>query len=355
MKKSLPQILFAFIVITFQGANAQEWLIMHILETGGMDKKLPFFGNDLYDKVTSQRIKKDTAYFGLKGQIKSFTETNYYVQEGIMGGISQQTTLLFNKSGLLTLNLQGDTSKIGRSAVEHYYYDSDKHLTKIVRKKYDYNYISLNISEYNSLGYLTQETDSFGSRFSDKEVYHYKTIYTYFLFYTQVIVTHKAITKVFPDLEGGTFKFNFDKKGNYIRPSVICNYDSLNRNISYSIDYGCGSNSALCMNVSTKYDKNNNIVEQMVIDNTTRNSKWSFSSHFKAKYNEQNLIVEKTSLPVSMGILFPSDKDLTDESIVPFPYTYEYTFDKYGNWITMKGLWGLKLSSFTKREITYYQ
>src|SRR5688572_20955426 len=110
--------------ISIQSVKAQEGLIMQIFETGGMNQKLPFLGYDLFDKVSSGKIKKDTGFFGFKGRVKSVCETSYYVEGDTIFGVNKRSTMMFNKNEMLSLYLKGDTNKVDFNCVKYYYYDN---------------------------------------------------------------------------------------------------------------------------------------------------------------------------------------------------------------------------------------
>jgi hypothetical protein len=309
--------------------------------------ELPYLGNETFDKVTKGKTIKNLKYFGLRGKIKSLSETeNLYRSDDTISDVMSEKAFLFNEEGRLTLFVEGDTNVFQRSLVEHYYYDSMNKLSKISSKSNSWNDINLTISEYDTAGYLINETLRFISGYTGEDVlYHYKVIYNYTDDYASLDLKFQPITRVFhSEDEITSYRFQFDSLGNYIRPGIKMAFDKPNRPISYFIDYGCGQNSGLCVYVFIKYDHRGNIAELKIDDKTTRNALLTASQHYKAKYNDHDLLIEKTH---STGNYGKSNNDNV-------PLTYEYEFDNIGNWIVMKTYRDTKLLSTMVREITYY-
>ena len=350
MKISIT-VIFLVLSVVFAGKlYAQEWLIAKIYETGGLEQSLPFLNDYFYDELTFAKIDRNTSLYKLKGPVKSITQARYYINNDTISGIQNKTKLFFNHNQQLILSVLGDTDKISQWVTERYYF-KDSHLVKRIIKTAEYGDTSQVIYKYDKNGYLIVRTDSFRGKFShEDEIYHYKTKYNYKNDYSGVKTSYSPITKVFRDLESVQIDLKLDERGNYKNPSVAkIIYDSLDRPTFYFIDNGCGSNSALCVEVTTKYDSAGNIIEQHVNDMTTRNALWSFSSHFKVKYNKENLIIEKEY--VSNDLIGTRNNTVEPNPVID---TYEYIFDEKGNWTKIKIFSYGHIKSTIERQITYY-
>lgn len=344
--------LIILMVICTKTSYSQEWLIAKIFETGSLERPLPFLNDYFYDEITYAKTIRNTAYFGLKGPVKSVKHISYYINNDTISGIENKTILNFNQSKLLTLFIQGDTGTISRWVTEHYFYNK-KQLSKRVNKRADYGDTEQTKYIYNNLGYLIQKTDSFRGKFSsENEIYQYHTKYNYTDSFKSVKFKYVPVTKVFRDIKGGQIEFQFDEYGNYKNPSVSSiKYDSLGRPTFYFINNGCGVNSALCIEVTVKYDSAGNVIEQTINDMTTRNALWSFSSHFKAKYNEHNLIAEKEYLAMDkLHGFFANVNGETNST----KETYNYTYDDYRNWTKVQVFRNNVLIKIIERQIEYY-
>ncbi len=156
------------------------------------------------------------------------------------------------------------------------------------------------------------------------------------------------------------YQFTFDNKGYLIKESKQGMYaytttykrDAQTGLITYShhLDACYPSNS--CVNLTTrfKYDKAGNLVSTSADDRTVRNSLWTLGDHFEAKYNDQNLLIERTVFKTSgMGTRFPFNRAEINEA-----HRFEYSFDEAGNWIEQREYLAEKLLKTIKRELTYY-
>jgi len=351
-------LITSFFTYSYQSLFSQEWLISHIFENGGLEKKYPFLSDPFYDEITYGKIDRTLDYFSLNGSVKSAKAISFNINADTISGIKNKTELFFNQNRQLIKQIEGDTSKIATWSIEKFFYNNQKlsHRKSINAK---YSDIYRTTYRYDDLGYLIEKVDSFKGRLSsENQLFHYTTSFFYNKTHTTVHYKFASITKVLRDLKDGKVNLEFDEKGNYMNPSVEqITYDSLNRPIHYFINNGCGANSALCIHVSTKFDSKGNIINQIVNDVTIRNALWSFSSHYEAEYDENNLLIRKKYFRSNSEYNeFFLQESLEKEKSENFTTeTYAYTFDNQKNWIKLKVYSGGKLTNIIERKIKYFK
>lgn len=342
-------ILFILFSLYFNKGYTQESLIMYIYATNGTEKTYPFLIDPFYDEITYGKNERNTTFFNLKGLVKIVNTTSYYINTDTVNGVESAVEQRFNSN--LQLVYFKHTPRDHCWTIEEYTYKNGKLLERKTENR-QYSDSSRRNYQYNNLGYLIEKEDYFKGKYSrENEVYHYKTKFTYNNSFTSVQYKYYPITKLYDDdMKGGKVEFHFDKNGNYKYPNTATTYDSLNRPIFYHLQNICGTaNSCLNIMVSTSFDSKGNIIEQNVQDFTIRNANWSFSSHFKAGYNDNNLLIwrENYYQPLNIFGLNETNNSSSRER-------YEYTFDIQGNWTTLKIYQKDKLNKLIERKIEYY-
>ncbi|MCO5267266.1 MAG: hypothetical protein M9897_00020 [Brumimicrobium sp.] len=340
-------ILFILFLLYFNKGFTQESLIMYIYATNGTEKTYPFLIDPFYDQITYGKNERNTTFFNLKGPVKIVNTTSYYLNADTINGIESAVEQKFN-SNLQLVYFKHTTCDLCWT-IEDYTYKNGKLLERKTENR-QYSDSSRTNYQYNDLGYLIGKEDYFIGKYShENEVYHYKTKFTYNDSFTSVQYKYYPITKLYDDMKGGKVEFHFDKKGNYKYPNTVTTYDSLNRPVFYHLQNICATaNSCLNIMVSTSFDSKGNITEQNVQDFTIRNSNWSFSKHFKAGYDENNLLIWKEFYFESA--IFEQTEAINN----PYREIYEYTFDIHGNWTTLKIYYQNKLNKLIERKIEYY-
>lgn len=156
------------------------------------------------------------------------------------------------------------------------------------------------------------------------------------------------------------YQFTFDDNGHLIRESMQGMYaytttykrDPQTGLIinSHHLDACFPSNSCINLTTHFKYDKAGNLVSTSADDRTVRNSLWTLGDHFEAKYNAQNLLIERKVFKTSgMFSQLSNHRGKAGKE-----YTYEYRFDEAGNWIEQREYLDDQLLKTIKRELTYY-
>jgi hypothetical protein len=338
-------ILFSFFV---QKGFGQESLILHIFATNGTEKTYPFLIDPFYDEITYGKRIRNTTFYNLRGSVKTAITTGYYIEADTINGIESTTEQTFSRN--LQLVYFKHSPRPLCWTIEEYTYENQKLLVRETIQR-EYSDSSRTNYQYNNSGYLVEKEDYFrGKNSRENELYHYKTKFTYNGSFTSVRYKYAPITKLYNDeMKDGKVDFRFDKNGNYIYPNTSITYDSLNRPTFYHLHNICGTaNSCLNIMVKTSFDPSGNIIEQNVEDFTIRNSLWSFNSHFKAGYDDNNLMIWKENYHQSD--IFRLNK--TNESVSR--ERYEYIFDIHGNWTTLKIYQENKLTKIIERKLEYY-
>lgn len=342
---------FIFLILLsffFQTGFAQEGLIMHIFATNGTEKTYPFLIDPFYDEITYGKRERNITFYNLKGSVKTINTTGYYIEADTINGVESTTEQKFNRN--LQLVYFKHSPRPHCWTLEEYTYENQKLLERKTKQR-EYSDSSRTNYQYNNSGYLVKKEDYFKGKYSrENELYHYKTKFTYNDSFTSVRYKYFPITKLYnDDMKDGKVDFRFDKNGNYLYPNTTVKYDSLNRPTFYHLQNICGTaNSCLNIKVKTSFDPKGNVIEQIVEDFTIRNSLWSFSNHFKAGYDDNNLLIWKENYHQSD--IFNLNK--TSESVSR--ERYEYTFDIHGNWTTLKIYREDKLTKIIERKIEYY-
>ena len=346
-------IILISIFFSFQRGFAQERLIYHILTNNGLEKDFPFLTDPFYEEITYGKTERNTNYYGLKGDVKSVSINGLNGLDKITFNRNQQVSFV-RKNGI-----NNETINDRDRTIEEYSYKNQR----LLERKRTYLYYSDTTQTnytYNEQGYLIEIEKHFRGKDSRKnEVFQY----AYNENYTSVRYKYYSNTKVYrnlnvyEDFKEDTVNFYFDESGNYKYPNTMITYDSLSRPVHYFINNGCGRNSALCLDVSTVFDSKGNIIEQTVNDQTTRNALWSFSSSFKAGYDDNNLLIWKEG-GISESNYYPISYDellyeINNPVLVPREI-YEYTFDTHGNWTTLKIYQGEKMNKLVEKKIEYY-
>lgn len=315
---------------------------------------LSFQNASLYDVVTTGKTSRNWKYFGVRGKVKTIVETEHkYRSNDTISSESNSYIYQFNSEGLLTLKLHGDTSVMGRSLVENYYYDSLYSLSKIRSKRRSWNDTYLLISNYNKDGYLIKETHRFVSGYYGKGVlYHYHVHFNYSDNHDSLNLTFTPITTVFHGNDEQTsFTFEHDSIRNSNK-SVFKKFNATKRPLKYKewdLDAFYNRSSSLIYGLleidTIIFDERENIIELKVFDQTIRSDIRDYGFHYSAKYNDLDLIVEKTNL-------LKNESSLNKEN---YRSTFEYEMDKNGNWIVKKDFYGSKLLYRTVRDIHYWE
>lgn len=266
---------------------------MHIYATKGTEKTYPFLIDPFYDEITYGKSERNTTLFNLEGLIKTVNTTSYYINADTVNGVESTTEQTFNRNFQLVYFKH--IPRIQCQTIEENTYENQKLLERKTKQR-EYSDSSRTNYQYNDSGYLVEKEVYFKGKYSRKnEVFHYKTKFTYNNSFTSVRYKSYPITKLYDDeMKDGKVEFHFDENGNYLYPNTTITYDSLNRPTFYHLQNICGTaNSCLNIMVKTSFDSKGNIIEQTVTDFTIRNSLWSFSSHFKAGYDDNNLLIWK--------------------------------------------------------------
>lgn len=355
MKKLLlVYLVFFSVFFVTNHAVAQESLILRILESGDLHSKYPFFDDYFYSEIAFGRTIKTTSSYGLNGNVSKVSQR--VRSDSSFAEYGAYSTLGFDQKHRLTLVCSGDSTTNGDWSIERFFYDESGRLLKRTLSSVRYGNFHFARYEYDKNGYLTERIDSFSSF---DVTYHSKMKLTYNADYTKVSFKFTPLSnELFWSFEDGESEIRYDEKGRYVNPSMMVEYNQDGQPFSYFLDNGCGSNSALCVQVNSFYDPQGNVIEQIVHDMTVRNSEWSFSSHFKAKYNEQNLIIERQEFYDNYNgsyAIFAPETTSQSQIVVPaVVYTYSYGFDTVGNWISthikLNGAWYQEV----QRDITYY-
>lgn len=347
-----PFVLCLIYLSSFSFTQAQESLIFAIWHTKDYNSKLPYFTDFFYDNLTFGKNIRTTEYYGFQGKVQNVYQAS--IDSMAEGFPLEQQSWHFDQHGRILLYTQGDSVYDHTWKSEKYTYNTAGKLASLyVIEGSNHNFYSWKY--FNEDGYLIEQIDSFMAY--DDIVYHYQTHYRYDSTYTSIQVTYTPFTTLHWTCEDLSVDFQFDERGTYLRPGMTIQYDNNGRIVQYSLDNGCGRNSALCLSVSTAYDERGNVIEQIVDDRTTRNSLWSFSSHTKAKYNEQNLIIEREEIPFPENPIY----DLVNqtlvgyETVVPTIYTYDYALDDFTNWVRLVQFVNGQYQSVIERHIEYYE
>jgi hypothetical protein len=341
-------IFLILLFLFFQKGLAQESLIMYIYATNGTEKTYPFLIDPFYDEITFGKSVRNTIYFNLKGAVKTVNTTGYYIMSDTVNGVESTMEQTFNRN--LQLVYFKHIPRPNCWTIEEYTYENQKLIERKTKQRQYSDSLGTNY-QYNTSGYLVEKEDYFKEENShNNEVYHYKTKFTYNDSFTSVRYKYYPITKLYDEyIKDGKVDFRFDSNGNYIYPNTTIIFDSLNRPAFYHLHKVCGTaNSCLNITVKTSFDTKGNIIEQIVEDFTVRNSYWSFSSHFKAGYDNNNLLIWKENYHQSD--IFELNKN--NESVSH--ERYEYTFDIHGNWTTLKIYRDDKLAKIIERKMEYY-
>lgn len=348
-------MLFLF-AVNVKTLTAQEWLIFKIYETDDLHSKLPFFDDYFFSEIAYAKETKTTSSFHLKGNVKSVEMT--LVQDSLAGDVPEKHFWEFDTHKQLITYCKGDSINYNDWIIEHYQYDANGNLLNRQLAAEQYGNFEYSWYTYNTDGYLLERIDSFSSF---DVMYYSKAIFKYNIDYTQLDLEYEPLSdELFWNFDNAHYTISYDYMGRYESPGRNVDYDKYQRPVGYFINNGCGSNSALCLQVNTKYDERGNVIEQTVHDMTTRNSLWSFSSHFKAEYNEQNLVIRREEFPVGEGFaslnLFATNNsnEITKSEVKSVVYTFDYVFDEKGNWITKTIFMNGALQSSYQREIIYY-
>lgn len=348
-------MLFLF-AVNVKTLMAQEWLIFKIYETGDLHNKLPFFDDYFYSEIAYARTSRSTALYELEGKVKSVIQTSFLDSVNI----NSDETLVweFDKNQNLVKFSKGDSSVSNDWMIEEYVFDESNHLINRRVSSDRYGEYSYAWYTYDIRGYLTERIDSFSSYDGN---YYSQAIFNYENDYQNISCEYFPLSDdLFWSFENFETEIKYDEMGRYISPGRNVDYDKFGRPTGYFINNGCGSNSALCIQVNTKYDERGNVIEQTVHDMTTRNSLWSFSSHFKAEYNEKNLVIRREETPYDYDsggqlILLATNSDMNAETQTSsLIYTFDYRYDHQGNWIRQVVYLNGNYQSEINRTIAYY-
>lgn len=348
-------VLFLF-AVNVKTLTAQEWLIFKIYETGDLRSDLPFFDDYFYSEIAYARTSRNAELLGLEGKVKSVIQTSS--KDSV--NINSDETLVweFDNHQNMVKFTKGDSSVSNDWMIEEYQYDDAGHLINRRVSSDRYGEYSYAWYTYDIRGYLTERIDSFSSYDGN---YYSQAIFNYENDYQNISCEYFPLSEeLFWSFENFETEIAYDEMGRYISPGRNVDYDKFGRPTGYFINNGCGSNSALCIQVNTKYDERGNVIEQTVHDMTTRNSHWSFSSHFKAEYNEKNLVIRREETPYDLnggGSMFllssnsTSENESLSQSLI---YTFDYVYDEQGNWINQTTYLNGNYHGEINRVIQYY-
>lgn len=359
----MNRLLFFSFLMGLNFCHAQEWRILKIFETGDNYSKLPFFDDFFFSEIGYAKTDRNTDFFGLKGPVESVVQVSWDDSFDPYASVNLQlpyVTWEFDTCQHLTRYLDVYSASSLDSTVETFRYDDSGCL--FAREYWSKNYQDYEFHKYfyDKAGYLVERIDSFSGLGQD---YYSRADIKYNREYTKVEMKYTPLGELFWSFEDAGYTISYDQWGNYVPPNTSVSYDSQGRPVSYFINNGCGSNSALCLQVNIQYDDHGNVIECNVFDMTTRNSLWSFSSHVVASYNEHDLLSCREEHIYGQdggsyyGEVFLQDGEFSSKNTTPVyipQCTFEYELDAYGNWVTQDVYLEQEHKFRVVRTITYY-
>jgi hypothetical protein len=332
-------------------------LLPSFLAAQGRDIK-----NTTYSSLKADLATKRLAGFNLKGKVKDVIDINHpkrdtsaihhFSERGVLESVE-----FFNKTFAQPFAI----------IKERYFYRPDGMLEKIVISHQDEGCETTHL--FNKQGYLEKvalECKGGNQPHSYTEIYRYDKGGEA----VQVTYEYDESKQHWSLPRQRTYQFVFDERGNviierrmtdvgeYKAGSVITftYHDSFNLPVNISFRDDCfGSNSCLGLTSFISYDKHGRLIAETLIDNTIRNSLWSYSYSYKARYNEQGDIIaiylKGDEYTVNPMVVLPLNmKKKPPKKLSPM---FQYEYDAQGNWIKQWNVQG-ELLLKGERRITYF-
>jgi hypothetical protein len=315
-----------------------------------------------YDKLMASNSTQKQFDFNLKGNVKSLTE--------ISSANNDTTLIYFTLNGLLEKRFISSTKELTLYSFEKDQLRSihfeDPH-SKYISKKY-----------FNSLGYIEKEVIE---RINPSDTFHQESNYFFNEKYDELNIYYKynIDTARWDVVLNDFYAFTFNNKNQVTKERNLSKhtestygnttnyyYDSLSGNliyVRYIDDCALTASSNSCGNYEIRfsYDNHNNIISKSLSDHTIRNSTWTSSYSYSAKYNENNDIIEEyysnsEDFQRHLQELFmkPSKNDkekVADKETKPY---FEYEYDLEGNWIKKYESINNTRKLIKRRIIEYY-
>lgn len=296
-----------------------------------------------YDKLKASSSAKRQADFNLKGSVKSLVEISFAENDS--------TFLYFNHNGLLVKRFVSLTKEL----IEYVY--EDQQLRSIAFEDPSAKYVSKKY--FNSLGYIEREVTE---RTIPSDTFYQESYYVFNETYDELKIHYKyKIDITMLDVVLGDFyAFTFNDKNQVIKErnlsrhaettygsTTTYSYDSIAGNLirlAHLDDCALTPSCNSCENfqVWLSFDNRNNLVHKALLDNTVRNSTFTNSYGYFAKYNENNDVVEAYFTNSAydeedshLSRLFAMSKErgrARDAFVGPKPI-FEYEYDLKGNWV----------------------
>jgi hypothetical protein len=292
-----------------------------------------------YDKLMASNSKQKQVDFNLKGNIKSLIE--------ISSANDDSTLFHFNLNGLLVKRFTSSTQELTL-----YSFEKDQ-LRSIHFEDPHSKYFSK--KHFNSLGYIEKEVTE---RINYSDTFHQESNYFFNEKYDELNIYYKynIDTARWDVVLNDFYVFTFNNKNQVTKEKNLSKYpettygntttyyyDSLSGNliyVRYIDDCAMTASSNSCGNFETRisYDNHNNIIAKSLSDHTIRNSNWTSSYSYSAKYNENNDIIEEyysnsEDREKYLRELFVKEKDKTNDVVKKTTPVFEYEYDLKGNWI----------------------
>ena len=308
--------------------------------------------SNILDRVQAERVIDTPDEYNLKGKVKHVLEVN----------TTQNDTLLllqFNAEGKSILVQEADYSVA-------FTYKNDQLLsTTSMRNSYPHDTV---VSRFNSKGQLTQSTVRYQRQYEPEET----TIkYTYLNGWKNITLKYgySFDASGWDVVSKDEYLVSFDKEG---RVSNVKNksyhkeytyaynrsygYDTLGRMVHVTlVDKDAGSNSALSLWLSIRYNDEEHSMTESLVDHTVRNSLWSYGYTKYERYNENGDIIKSDYHRQDEHSLFPEpiiDKKLETPKFEP---TFDYDYDAHGNWTTKYLVQNNQRLPIATREIDYFE
>jgi hypothetical protein len=248
-----------------------------------------------HDGLNASTVIKKQTDFNLKGNVKQVIEVSSLKQDS--------TILQFNNKGILEQETNGETKRMTR------YTFAFERLQTI----YFEDHFSKSEKYFNSFGLLIKEV--YDNK-NTTDTFHREALYTYNTdkYDLQISYSYNMDTSRYDLVLFDFYKFIFNSKQQIIEeqqqskrtgpPQILVGYSFTSTKYDYELisgllkivthKEGCyPSNSCGLTFYSINYDTRGNIISQSLSDQTIRNSNWSSSYGWSAKYNENNDIVEE--------------------------------------------------------------